>query len=86
MYCSVIKFKTSLLPIISLQKSDTPILIGNEALNEVFSFNQSTAKNVRAKQHDDAPDSASMLASNVLGVGTKIGRVSSTVSRDMLGI
>lgn len=58
----------------------------NEALNEVFSFNQSTAKNVRAKQHDDAPDSASMLASNVLGVGTKIGRVSSTVSRSMLGI
>ena len=25
----------------------------NEALNEVFSFNQSTAKNVRTKQHDD---------------------------------
>ena len=25
----------------------------NEALNEVFAFNQSTAKNVRAKQHDD---------------------------------
>lgn len=26
----------------------------NEALNEVFNFNQSTAKNVRTKQHDDA--------------------------------
>lgn len=25
----------------------------NEALNEVFAFNQSTAKNVRTKQHDD---------------------------------
>lgn len=58
----------------------------NEALNETFAFNQSTAKNVRAKQHDDAPDSLSMLASNVLGVQAKVGRVSSTVSRDMLGI
>ena len=58
----------------------------NEALNEVFAFNQSTAKNVRAKQHDDAPDSASMLASNVLGVQTRIGRASSNISREMLGI
>ena len=58
----------------------------NEALNEVFSFNQSTAKNVRAKQHDDAPDSAAGLATNVLGISSQIGRVSSTVSREMLGI
>jgi hypothetical protein len=58
----------------------------NEALNEVFAFNQSTAKNVRTKQHDDAPDSAAGLASNVLGVNAKIGRVTSTISREMLGI
>lgn len=58
----------------------------NEALNETFAFNQSTAKNVRAKQHDDAPDSLSMLASNVLGMQSKIGRASSTISREMLGI
>lgn len=58
----------------------------NEALNEVFAFNQSTAKNIRAKQHDDAPDSAAGLGTNVLGVAAKIGRVSSTVSREMLGI
>jgi hypothetical protein len=58
----------------------------NEALNEVFAFNQSTAKNVRAKQHDDAPDSAAGLATNVLGISSQIGRVSSTVSREMLGI
>lgn len=58
----------------------------NEALNEVFAFNQSTAKNVRAKQHDDAPDSAAGLAANVLGVNAKIGRVTSTISREMLGI
>ena len=58
----------------------------NEALNEVFAFNQSTAKNVRTKQHDDSVDSLSMLALNVLGVEAKVGRVSSTVSREMLGI
>jgi hypothetical protein len=58
----------------------------NEALNEVFAFNQSTAKNVRAKQHDDAPDSAAGLATNVLGISSQVGRVSSTVSREMLGI
>ena len=58
----------------------------NEALNEIFAFNQSTAKNVRTKQHDDAPDSAAGLAANVLGVSVRIGRVSSTVSREDLGI
>lgn len=58
----------------------------NEALNEVFSFNQSTAKNVRAKQHDDAPDSAAGLGTNVLGVEAKVGRAVSQISREMLGI
>jgi len=58
----------------------------NEALNEVFAFNQSTAKNVRTKQHDDAPDSCAGLATNVLGVDAKVGRAVSTISRDMLGI
>ena len=58
----------------------------NEALNEIFSFNQSTAKNVRTKQHDDAPDSAAGLATNVLGVDAKVGKAVSTISRDMLGI
>ena len=58
----------------------------NEALNEVFAFNQSTAKNVRAKQHDDAPDSLAGLGTNVLGVEAKVGRATSTISRDMLGI
>lgn len=58
----------------------------NEALNEVFAFNQSTAKNVRTKQHEDAPDSLSMIAINVLGVDAKVGKAVSHISRDMLGI
>lgn len=58
----------------------------NEALNEVFAFNQSTAKNVRAKQHDDAPDSAAGLATNVLGIQSTVGRATSNISREDLGI
>lgn len=58
----------------------------NEALNEVFKFNQSSAKNVRKKQHDDAPDSISMLGSNVLGAKGNYGKATSNISRDMLGI
>lgn len=58
----------------------------NEALNEVFKFNQSSAKNVRKKQHDDAPDSLSMLGSNVLGVKSNYGKATSNISRNMLGI
>ena len=58
----------------------------NEALNEIFSFNQSTAKNVRTKQHDDMPDSLAGLGTNVLGVEAKVGKAVSTISRDMLGI
>lgn len=58
----------------------------NEALNETFKFNQSTAKNVRRKQHDDAPDSLSGLGSEVLGVEGHYGKAVSNVSREMLGI
>ena len=58
----------------------------NEALNELFKFNQSTAKNVRKKQHDDFPDSCAMLGSNVLGVQTNFGKAISNISREMLGI
>lgn len=58
----------------------------NEALNELFKFNQSTAKNVRKKQHDDFPDSCAMLGSNVLGIKGNYGKAVSNVSRKMLGI
>lgn len=58
----------------------------NEALNETFKFNQSTAKNVRTKQHDDAPDSLSGLGNNVLGCNGHYGKALSNVSREMLGI
>jgi hypothetical protein len=58
----------------------------NEALNETFKFNQSSAKNVRTRQHDDAPDSLSMLGSNVLGVAPSYGKAISNVSREDLGI
>jgi hypothetical protein len=58
----------------------------NEALDEVFKFNQSTAKNVRKKQHDDAPDSAAMLGNEVLGVVRQYGKATSNISRELLGI
>lgn len=58
----------------------------NDALNQVFKFNQSTAKNVRKKQHDDAVDSLSMLFSNVLGQKSNYGKATSNISREMLGI
>lgn len=58
----------------------------NEALNELFKFNQSTAKNVRKKQHDDFPDSCAMLGSNVLGIKGNYGKAVSNISREMLGI
>ena len=58
----------------------------NEALNELFKFNQSTAKNVRKKQHDDFPDSLAMLGSNVLGARKSYGKATSNISREMLGI
>ncbi len=58
----------------------------NEALDEVFKFNQSTAKNVRKKQHDDAPDSAAMLGNEVLGVVRQYGTATSNISRELLGI
>lgn len=58
----------------------------NEALNETFKFNQSTARNVRTKQHDDSVDSLSMIANNVLGMEASYGKAVSNVSREMLGI
>lgn len=58
----------------------------NDALNQVFKFNQSSAKNVRKKQHDDAPDSLATLFANVLGVNGNYGKAVSNVSREFLGI
>ena len=58
----------------------------NDALNQVFKFNQSSAKNVRKKQHDDAPDSLATLFANVLGINGNYGKAVSNVSREFLGI
>ena len=58
----------------------------NNALNQVFKFNQSDSKNIRRKQHDDAPDSLALLFSGVLGQSSSYGRAISNISRDMLGI
>ena len=58
----------------------------NEALNQVFKFNQSTAKNVRKRQHDDAPDSLAGLFANVLGAKGNYGKAISNISRELLGI
>ena len=58
----------------------------NDALNQVFKFNQSSAKNVKKKQHDDAPDSLAGLFANVLGMEGNYGKAVSNVSREMLGI
>ena len=58
----------------------------NDALNQVFKFNQNTAKNVRKRQHDDAPDSLANLFANVLGVKGNYGKAVSNLSREDLGI
>lgn len=58
----------------------------NDALNQVFKFNQSSAKNVKKKQHDDAPDSLASLFANVLGMEGNYGKAVSNISREMLGI
>ena len=58
----------------------------NEALNQVFKFNQSYAANVRKKQHDDAPDSIAALFANTIGVEGHYGKAVSNISREMLGI
>lgn len=58
----------------------------NDALNQVFKFNQSPAKNVRKKQHEDAADSLSMIFTNVLGLNPHYGKAVSSISRDELGI
>lgn len=72
-----------IIPIRESIKEDKMI---NEALNEVFAFNQSSAKNVRTKQHDDSADSLSMLGNNVLGAKSSYGKATSNISREMLGI
>ena len=72
--------------VIPLRESIKGDKMFNDALNQVFKFNQNTAKNVRTKQHDDAPDSLAGLFTEVLGATTNVGRASSTISRDMLGI
>ena len=58
----------------------------NDALNQVFKFNQSTSKNVRKRQHDDAPDSLAGLFANVLGMKGNYGKATSNISREFLGI
>ena len=58
----------------------------NDALNQVFKFNQNTAKNVRKRQHDDAPDSLACLFANVLGMKGSYGKAVSNISRADLGI
>ena len=58
----------------------------NDALNQVFKFNQSSAKNVKKGQHDDAPDSLAMMFANVLGMEGNYGKAVSNISREMLGI
>lgn len=72
--------------VIPLRESIKNDKMFNDALNQVFKFNQSTAKNVRSKQHEDAPDSLCMLFTNVLGLEPNIGKAKSNISRDMLGI
>ena len=58
----------------------------NDALNQVFKFNQSTSKNVRRKQHDDAPDSLAALFANVFNMQGNYGKAVSNISRSALGI
>ena len=72
-----------LIPLRATIKGDKMI---NMALDQIFKFNQSQAKNVRAKQHDDAPDSLAMLFTNVFGIEQKMGKAISNISREDLGI
>ena len=72
--------------VIPLRESIKGDKMFNDALNQVFKFNQNPAKTVRTKQHDDAPDSLAGLFTEVLGATSTIGYASSTVSREMLGI
>ena len=72
--------------VIPLRESIKGNKMFNDALNQVFKFNQSSAKNVRRKQHDDAPDSLATLFANVLGVNGNYGKAVSNVSREFLGI
>lgn len=72
--------------VIPLRESIKGDKMFNDALDQVFKFNQNTAKNVRKKQHDDAADSLANLFTNVLGVTTNVGKATSNFSRDFLGI
>lgn len=73
--------------IIPTRQSITKDVEFNAALNEIFTFKQSGSESLRKKQHDDAPDSAAMLASNVLGMkGGIAGKAYSSFSRADLGI
>lgn len=73
--------------IIPLRDSIKEDKMFNEALNQVFKFSQSTAKNVRSKQHDDSVDSLAGLFTNVLGCSDRnVGKAVSNISREMLGI
>lgn len=58
----------------------------NDALNQVFKFNQSSAANVRKRQHEDAVDSLAALFANTIGIEGHYGKAVSNVSREMLGI
>ncbi len=58
----------------------------NDALNQVFKFNQSTANSVKKNQHEDACDSLANLFANVLGMEGNYGKAVSNVSREDLGI
>ena len=58
----------------------------NDALNQVFKFNQSSSKNIRKRQHDDAPDSLATLFANVIGTNGNYGKAVSNISREFLGI
>lgn len=56
----------------------------NDALNELFKFNQS--QKMQGKQHDDFPDCLSSLFTNVLQCRTSNGTAYSHFSRQDLGI
>lgn len=72
--------------VIPLRESIKGDKMFNDALNQVFKFNQNPAKNVRKNQHEDAADSLAGIFTEVFGATTTVGRAVSTISRDMLGI
>lgn len=72
--------------VIPLRESIKGDKMFNDALNQVFKFNQNPSKTVRKSQHDDAPDSLAGLFTDVLGATELVGHATSTVSREDLGI